>query len=165
MPAHHATLFGRWCAAQNLTPPDDISDCIRFHANLRNGDSRAPGLIFLLRDLHTDEAVAIQRLFLDEAGNVIARRTLGRTYNTAIKLDADDQVATGLHVASNIEDGLKAMVEGYRPLWIVSALADLPVLNGVDTLTIIGGNDANAAAQTVATRWQQRRPRSHHRIK
>jgi hypothetical protein len=163
MPAHHSVLAERWAASRGIDLSIIDGDVLRFNPRLKNGDDRCPGLIWLVRDVLDDAPCGIVRLYIDNTGNVIGQqRGLGRTaFNAAIKLDADETVSTGLFVASNIEDGLKARAQGYRPLWIVNSLADLPVLN-IDALTIITGasNAAStrhldeAAAQAVVQRWR-----------
>jgi len=150
--ADHAILAERWCTSQSLRLPDDCGSVVRFHANLKFGNDRAPGLIWLLRDLHTDEPTGILRLYLDEAGSVIGRRTLGRVWNATIKLSADAEVTSGLFIASTVERGLAAMAQGYRPLWVINALADFPLLPGIECLTVIAGPDDDTDA--VAARWR-----------
>lgn len=153
MDARHAVLCERWCASQNLKLPDDIDgDVLRFHPSLKFGNDRAPGLIWLLRDVFTDEPIAIQRLFLDQAGSVIGRRTLGRTKNAAVKLDADENVATGLVICADVVNAIAAMNAGLRPIWFVNSLADFPLMPAIEALTIITTPD-DAEALAVAKRW------------
>ena len=85
---------------------------------------------------------------------MIGRRTLGRVYNAAIKLDADANVSEALHITSSVESGIAAMSAGLRPCGRCrrNALAEFPVLGGVEALTVIGG-DARAVAE-VASRWR-----------
>jgi putative DNA primase/helicase len=151
--ARHAVLTGRWAASQNQTLPDELGgDVVRFHPSLKLGDDRAPGLIWLLRDIHTDEPCGILRYLLDDSGAVIGRRVLGRSYSTAIKFDAEENVTAGLHIASSVETGIAAINAEFRPVWALlgaNALADFPVLGGVEALTIIA-DDARAVAQVSA---------------
>lgn len=152
--ARHAVLCERWCTSQNLNLPDDIDgDVLRFHPRLKHGNDRAPGLIWLLRDVFTDEPVAIQRLFLDQTGSVIGRRTLGRTKNAAVKLDADENVTTGLVICADVVNAIAAMNAGLRPIWFVNSLADFPLIPAIEALTIITTPD-DADALAVASRWQ-----------
>ena len=118
-------------ASQGMQLPDDCGSVVRFHPNLKYGNVRVPGLIWLLRDLHDDGAARDYPAFSHEAGNVIGRRTLGRAYGSAIKRPDDAEVTTGLAVAPTIERGIAAMNAELRPVWVVSALADFPVLSGV----------------------------------
>jgi hypothetical protein len=60
---------------------------------------------------------------------------------------------TKSRTASGVHD-LAAMAQGYRPMWAVvgaNALAEFPVLDGVEALTVIGG-DARAVEE-VSMRW------------
>ena len=56
----------------------------RFHPRSKHGDERSPGLIFLLRDLHTDAPCGIMRVFLDTNGWPIAKKVLGRAWGASI---------------------------------------------------------------------------------
>ncbi len=61
---------------------------------------------------------------------------------------------TKSRTASGVHD-LAAMAQGYRPMWALTganALADFPVLGGVEVLTVIGG-DARAVEE-VSARWR-----------
>ena len=157
MDPRHSVLAEKWAASHAITLPDDVSDAVRFHASLRHGDARSPGLVLLLRDLHRDEPTGVLRAYLDDAGNVIGRRALGRTFNAAIKLTDDADVAAGLHIASGIEIALAAMAAGCRPMWALTganALASFPVLSGVESLTVLAGPDDVQAVAEVAARWR-----------
>jgi hypothetical protein len=161
MDARDAILTERYFASQGITLPEDVgADVVRFHSSLTFGDDRAPALVFLVRDVFTDEPVGILRYFLADDGSVLAKRSLGRTsFNAAVKLSGDGDVEDGLHVASSIEGAIAAMSRGHRPLWCVigeSALASFPVLSGVECLSVIGNEeDASArAVEEVASRWR-----------
>jgi hypothetical protein len=114
-----------WCKASGVTLPAEIcGSVLRFHPKLTYGTSKAPGLVFLLRDIRTDEPVSVLRIFLDaETGKEIGRRPIGRTYDACIKLDADADVLEGLAICADINIALKAMNGGLRPVWVVSANA------------------------------------------
>ena len=155
----HGMLATRWLTSQGLALPDEVGiDVVRFHPALKLlGDERTPAIVWLLRDVFTDELVGIQRCYLDLDGKLIRRKTLGRsTYNCAIKLSDDAEVTTGLHIASSVDASIAAMNCGLRPVWTVpsaAALPDFPVLNGVECLTIIGGDDDAQAVADVSQRW------------
>jgi hypothetical protein len=118
IPAAHAVLTARWCAAQNLMLPDDIN--ARFHPSLTFGSERAPALIWPMHDLRTAALVGIVRYFLADDGTVLAKRMLGRTYSTAIMLTPSEDVLEGLHIAPSVESALKAMASGLRPVWALT---------------------------------------------
>jgi hypothetical protein len=105
-----STLAESFFASRGIVLPDDVDGgVLRFHPALKLGDHRAPALVWLARDVFSDEPVAIHRVYLSEDGNVIARRAIGRLYNTAVKLDPDEHVTTGLHVCIGVETAVAAM--------------------------------------------------------
>jgi hypothetical protein len=55
---------------------------VRFCANLKRGDTRSPGLVWLLR--WRDRPCGVVRLYLDEDGRVVERRTLGRVVGASV---------------------------------------------------------------------------------
>ena len=66
----------------------------------------------------------------------------------------------GLTIAEGFETGLAAYVLGFRPVWAVGsagAIADFPVLSGIEALTICAETDdrgANARAiERCGSRW------------
>jgi hypothetical protein len=117
-------------------------------------------MVALFRDLVTNEPCGIHRTFLSPAGSRLEKRMLGRVRGAAIKLCADDEVTTGLGVAEGIETALSVMSTGWRPIWVLGsagAIRRLPVLSGVDALTIFADHDetgvGEAAAGTCAAAW------------
>lgn len=157
MDARVALLCERWLSSCGLALPDGVDGSVlRFHPSLKFDDERAPGLVWLMRDVRTDEPTSILRVFLDEGGVEIARRPLGRVFATAVKLDADENVSGGLHIATSIETGLAAMAQGYCPLWVVlaSALAEFAPLPGIEAITFLtSGDDGARAVAEAAARW------------
>ena len=141
--ARHAVLTEKYLAASGLVLPDGVDgNVLRFNARLKHGDGRSAGLVWLIRDVFTDEPTGILRVHLDGDGNVTGRRTLGRLFNSAIKLDADETVEQGLHLAGDIESGLRAMARGLRPTWAVTstgAVEAFPAIPGIEAVTIIDG--------------------------
>jgi hypothetical protein len=82
---------------------------------------------------------------------------LGRIYNSAVKLSADDDVEEALFIASGVQTAIAAFNDGLKPIWALlgaSAVADFSVLAGVETSTIIIGPDDAQAAEQCATRWR-----------
>jgi hypothetical protein len=67
-----------------------------------------------------------------------------------VRLSADEDVTTGLAIAEGIETALAAP---FRPIWAcLSAgnLARLPVLAGIEALTIFADNDASGTGERDA---------------
>ena len=151
-------LVEMFFASRGLILPDDIdSDVVRFHSALKFNDDRAPGLVWLLRCAHNDQPVGVVRMFLDVDGALIGQRVLGRAWGAAIKLDADENVSSGLHVAVGVENALAVMMQSVRPVWAVTstnALADLSVMNGIEALTIITDDTNAQAIEAVSERWR-----------
>jgi putative DNA primase/helicase len=144
-----------------LSLPDEIAgSVIRFHAALFFDGRRVPGMVTLMRDIHTDKPCGIIRTFFDEQGRKITRRMLGRASGAAVKLAPDAHVTEGLHVCEGTETGIAAMIAGYRPVWPLGsagAIGKFPVLGGIDALTILterndGGANVRAVAE-VSARW------------
>jgi hypothetical protein len=67
---------------RRLEIPDAAT--VRFHPSLKHGDGRAPGLVWLLRDVRTDEPCGCMRVYLDECGWPIAKRILGRAFGATL---------------------------------------------------------------------------------
>jgi hypothetical protein len=114
-----AAIAGRWFTSHGLELTADIAcSVVRYHGSLKFGDSRAPGLVFLMRDIFTDAPCSVLRVFMNERGETVGRKILGRAFNTAIKLDASDGA---VHLTSSVEAGIRALNNGQRPIWIASA--------------------------------------------
>jgi hypothetical protein len=70
-------------------------------------------------------------------------------------LDAAEDVISGLHVGEGIETVLSARQLGYRPAWALGsagAIANLPVLAGIEALTIFAEGDEASARASKAVR-------------
>jgi hypothetical protein len=154
------TLAEHYLNARGLALPYDAFEVLRFHPRLRRGDEQCAGMLALFRDLFTDEPCGIHRTFLAADGSRLDKRMLGRVRGTAIKLCSDDGVTTGLGVAEGIETALSIMSTGWRPVWALGsagAIRRLPVLSGVDALTIFADHDetgvGEAAAGACAATW------------
>jgi putative DNA primase/helicase len=150
-----------YLAAREVLLPDSLAGAvIRFHTALQFEGRTVPGMVALLRDIHTDMPCGIIRTFLDAQGNKLKRMMLGRAGNAAVKLDCDADVAEGLHVGEGFETCLAAYLAGYRPVWALGsagAIEKFPVLDGIEALTILteiddGGANARAIA-AAAERW------------
>ncbi len=87
---------------------------------------------------------------------------LGDAVQTAIKLDPDEVVTTGLIIGEGIETTLAARQIGFKPAWAlgsVSTMGTFPVLSGIEVLTLLAEDDkkgANARAiEACGTRWHE----------
>jgi hypothetical protein len=62
--ARHAVLAERWLAASGLTLPDSVdAETLRFGANKKCGDQRAPALVWRIRDVFDCSPCAIVRTY------------------------------------------------------------------------------------------------------
>ena len=148
------TLVEHYLRSRHLTLPDEVAGrTIRFHAALWRDGSSHPGMVALIRDIHSNEPCGIHRTFLDSDGKKLDRRMLGRAGNAAIKLSANEDVEQGLHIGEGVETCLAAMLAGYRPTWAVGSaggIAKFPLLAGIDAINILSErNDGGANQQAV----------------
>lgn len=140
--------------SRKLSLDDDLcGHVLRWHEHDR-------ALVALFRNIRDDAPQAVSRVFIDNDGNKHGRRFYGPTGEAAIKLDPDDSVAAGMFVGEGLETCLSARQFGLRPVWALGsagAISGLPVLDGVECLTLLQENDANGASQRVceacAARW------------
>jgi hypothetical protein len=104
---------------------------------------------------------AISRTYLAPDLTKIGKaKTLGSPMGI-LRLSHDDEVHEGLHLAEGLETVLAAMSIGLRPMWSTGSsglMASLPVLSGIEALTLIVDHDANGAgekaAREVEARWR-----------
>lgn len=132
-------------------------------------NERIGSMVALFRNIETDAPQAISRTYLDRESRKIDRKFLGPVGGTAIKLDADDTVLSGLHIGEGIETCLAARQLGLRPTWALGSsggvkstgepfggVAAFPVLDGIECLTVLAENDEGRSARAVeacAARW------------
>jgi hypothetical protein len=151
--------------SRGLRLDEDFGHVVRFHPALSRDGATAAGMVALFRDAVTNAPCGIHRTFLDSDGRALMRngakdkRMLGRAKGAAIKLDADADVSLGLHIGEGIETCLAARQLGYRPAWALGsagAIADFPVLAGIETLTVFTENDdvSTRAADAVCGRYE-----------
>lgn len=157
----HGTAVERYLSNRGLQIDDGLAGAVlRYHSALRYNGSTTPGMIALYRDIVTNEPCGIHRTFLDRDGRKIDRKMLGRAKGAAIKLDADENVTSGLTIGEGVETCMSGRVGGFRPAWALGsadAIASFPVLPGIDALTILGETDATGANDRAtlvcAQRW------------
>lgn len=135
------------------------STVFRFHPSCPFGGTRHPCLLALMRDVCTNESRAIQRTALTQTGEKVDRMTLGPKTGAAIKLSADEDVTMGLTVGEGLETVLSAMQLGFSPAWALGDAGNvraLPLLSGIDCITIIVDNDENGTGQRAALECARR---------
>ena len=161
------TLAERYLARRRLELSADLAGAVlRFHPACpwrdKAGDlTRVPAMLAVMRNIATDQITAVQRTALDKDGAKRGRRMLGVAAAAAIKFDNDDAVTTGLIVGEGAETVLSGRQVGFRPAWALGsagAIATLPVLTGIEALSIHAEHDetgANARAiEECGSRWQ-----------
>ena len=158
------TVVDRYLASRRLHLSDDIAgSVVRFHPACPWRDEagnfvRVPAMVAAFRSIKGDELVAVHRTALTADGRKIGRKMLGPVAGAAIKIDADDEVCTGLTVGEGFETCLAARQLGFRTTWApgsVNAVAAFPVLSGIEALTILEETDdtSERAVRDCATRW------------
>jgi phage/plasmid primase-like uncharacterized protein len=171
-----ATYFERERGIAALPP--DVHEVLRLHPRCIWGKDAGGGwqfrscILALYRDVLTNAPTGVHRIALDDGGKLIGRKALGRKQGSAVKLWADDAVATGLVVGEGLESVLAgAWVEHQgtllQPAWaLIDAgnLAAFPVLPGVESITILADADerdqrgrqaGQEAARACARRWAE----------
>lgn len=146
-------LKSRGCALDVL--PDDL----RFSPALWYDGGSAPGMVALMRDIRTNARVGIHRTFLKPDGTKLDRRMLGPAKGACVKLTQDADVTYGLGIAEGIETSLSIMKAGFSPIWAclsAGTIAEFPVLNGIESLTIFADNDESGTGQASAVRCMVR---------
>jgi Toprim domain/CHC2 zinc finger len=104
---------------------------------------------------------AISRTYIHEGLKVGKAKTLGSPAGI-IRLTPEEDVFGRLHIAEGLETALTGMSIGLRPMWATGStaiMAKLPVVSGIEALTMIADHDANGAgeraAAEVASRWRE----------
>jgi hypothetical protein len=143
--------------------PDDVCD-IRFHPSCPRGSHRLPAMVALMRNAWSNEPMGVHRTFLRADGTAKADVTpakmmLGRAAGSVVKLTPDENVSIGLGLSEGIEDGLAIIGSAWRPVWAAlssASMAQIPVLNGIECLSLFADADApgRKAAEACAERWR-----------
>ena len=158
------SIAKRYFERRGLICPSDVDGrVLRFSPKCPFGNNEHhPALIALFTGIDDNEPRAISRIALTSDGEKIDRKMLGPVGGAAMKLSADADVSTRLHIGEGLETCIAAMLAGFRPTWAVGsagAIAAFPVLPNIRTLSILGEvNDGGAnarAAQACAIRWQE----------
>ena len=158
------TIVEYYLASRGLELPEDVAGAvIRYHPTCpwREGEvtARVPAMVAAMREVDGDTITAIQRTRLTPDGRKVDRRMLGIAAGAAVKLDADATVTTGLAIGEGIETALSGRLLGFRPAWAMGSaggIAKLPVLPGVEALTILTERDETGANERATTECAER---------
>ena len=155
----HGTLAETYLTARSLhLPPELRVRVLRFHPACPWESVRVPCLITAFRAIAGDALTGVHRIRLDqpERWPKAQRMMLGTVAGSAVKLDL---VGDRLAVGEGVETCMAARQLGLRPVWALGTaggIEKLPLIDGVDELTILGENDnganRNATAAPIATR-------------
>ncbi len=158
------TAVERYLAGRGLALPERGIEVLRFHPRCPWKDDPAgptihvPAMVAAMRAVVGDRITAVHRTRLTDDGRKVDRKMLGPARGSAVKIDPDDEVAGALAVGEGIETTLAARQFGIRPAWAMTStanLAKLPVLPGIEVLTLLAEND-HASARAVeecGDRW------------
>jgi hypothetical protein len=90
-------------------------------------------------------------------------KKIGKSKNSGpagiLRLTPYEDVTQGLFLAEGLETALAAMSKGLRPIWSAgstSIMAKLPVVAGIESLTILGDRDETGAGERAATEAERR---------
>lgn len=155
------TLVPAYLAARGLVLPAPAP--LRFHPACPRGAERLPAMLALMTDPATGEPCGVHRTFLrpDGTGKAPGQAKMMAGHAGIIRLVPDAEVASALGFAEGIETSLQVMQGfGWAPVWAATSaggIARLPVLPGIEALTLFADGDAagQRAAEACAERWQE----------
>jgi hypothetical protein len=139
---------------------------LRFHPRCIFGKQTwHPCLVALFQHVETNEPTGIHRIALTSDGQKIDRKMLGPVFGSAIKLWPDEEITMGLVVGEGVETVAAAATRVkhrgtlLRPAWALASdggITELPVLPGIECLTILVDNDeaGREAAGECLHRWR-----------
>ena len=147
-----AYLRARHCAV----PPADGD--LRWHPELKADDTHTgPALVGLVTHAVTNEPLSLHRTWIrpDGTKDGPGRRFLSRhtMKHGVCRLWPDEAVETGLFLAEGIETALSVAASGWRPTWAAlsaGTLRAMPVLAGIECLTVFADKDSNGVGQCAA---------------
>jgi putative DNA primase/helicase len=147
------TIAESYLRSRYIEVPGEALEVLRFHPRCPWLIGTRPAMVALVRDIITNEPIAIHRTALTVDGRKIDRpKLLGPSAGGAIKLFSD--IVTGeLTIAEGIETTLSAMILGFAPAWSVidaGGIAKFPALPWISRLTIIADNDKSQTGEKAA---------------
>jgi CHC2-type zinc finger protein/Toprim domain-containing protein len=163
------TLAEAYLVARHIDISGLPTAALRFHPRCIFGRGNyVPALLALFRDPVTNKPTGIHRIRLALDNQKVERRALGPIGGSVIKLWPDEDVTYGLVIGEGIETTLAAATRiKYRgtllqPAWSAGNednLANFPVIDGINMLTVLVDHDANNVGQEAAARcirrWRQ----------
>jgi hypothetical protein len=139
----------KYLAGRKLALPDGDS-VVRCIAVIGPCGEQNAIMLALMRNVLTDEPVAVHRTFITERATKSHRKFLGPSRAAAVKLaPASDTLV----VAEGLETALAASGAGMSSVWAMGssgAIGALPVLSAITTLIILSENDSGASQKAVS---------------
>jgi CHC2 zinc finger/Toprim domain len=163
------TLAEAYLTARHIDVTGLPTAALRFHSRCIFGrGSYQPCLIALFRDPTTDRPTGIHRIQVALNNRKVERKMLGPVGGSVIKLWPDEDVTYGLVIGEGVETVLAAATRIeyrgtlLRPAWAAGGennLANFPVIDGVNSLTVLIDHDANNIGQKAASQciWRWRK--------
>ena len=154
---YHTRGIGDW-----LDTFPFLDEVFRYHPSYPFGSERLPCMLALVREIKTNAAIAVHRTALTTGPRPqrIERRSLGPTTGGAIKISPDQEVHSGLLIGEGIETVLSASkLLQFKPVWSLidkNGIAKLPILSGIESVTIAVDNDPGGDGQQAAAECVQR---------
>lgn len=158
------TIVEKYLTARALILDDDVAGSVlRYHPQCpwRDENSGAtvylPALIAAFTSIDDGSVTAIQRVALTADGQKIGRRMLGVVHRSAVQLDPANGT---LSIGEGVETALAARQLGLTPVWAtgsVSVISKFPLIDGVETLRILGetGEASAQAIRLCGNRWSR----------
>jgi putative DNA primase/helicase len=123
-------------------------------------DKRIGAIIAVMTDAVTGKPTGgISRTYIHKGQKITKAKGLGPA--GVVRLSEDADVLSGLHLAEGLETALAAMSIGLRPMWSTGStaiMAKLPVVAGIEAISVLADNDANGAGdrapRELQSRWQ-----------
>jgi hypothetical protein len=132
---------------RGLCLPEELAGrVVRYHPRLRLDGAETHGILIAFRDIHSNELVCVQRIFLDGSNRKIERRFTAPSTGAVAKLTPHTEVTYGLTIGEGFESTLAGYLAGFRPTWCAgsaNAIGTFPILGGVETITLLGERKAN----------------------
>jgi hypothetical protein len=128
------------------------------------GKTHHPALVAPFRSIKDGRVVAVLRIALTDVGQKIGRRMLGPIDGAAVVLDKVE--GDELYIAEGLETALAARQLGMQPVWACGSaigIGNFPIIARINTLHILGENDAasDAAILACGERWRRAGKKVH----
>lgn len=143
----------------------DLNHTLRWQPFCPWEDGRHGCMVGLFTDATTSTPKAIHRTAITDQGLKVDRKTLGPIAGSVIRFWPDEDVLDGLVLGEGIETVLSAATRIehrgtlLQPAWAAgdaNNIEVLPVLGGIEALTLLVDNDESGRGQEAAERCSQR---------